>query len=63
MLKDIVLPALTVSLTRHLVGAAGAIGVVDGELEAKAAGAVGLLIAVGWSIFDRVKARRAARQE
>jgi hypothetical protein len=62
MFKDVLLPALTVSLTRHVVGAVGALGVVDGDLETKVAGTIGLAIAVGWSIFDRIKARRAAKK-
>lgn len=59
-MKELVLKAVIVSVTRHVVGALGAIGITGAEVEQQVAGSLALLVAVAWSLYDRIRARKAA---
>jgi len=49
-------------LARHAVTGLGAVGVSGDGLEAQVLGALGLGVSVGWSVVEKVRARRAANR-
>lgn len=47
------------AIVRHALGALGAIGVVSDTEAEQLAGAIVVVISVGWSIYEKYQARKA----